>query len=150
MPASRRYVEPDWFTRNLFNPTVALLTRLGVGVWGSRILEVEGRKSGQWRAVPVNLLTVDGVDYLVAPRGHTQWVRNLRVSGSGRLRLGRTVTDFTATELADEEKPRVLRPYLKRWSWEVGQFFAGVGPEAGEEDLLRIAPDHPVFRIISR
>lgn len=141
------YQAPDWFTRNLFNPLVAGFTRLGMSFWGSRILEVRGRKSGEWRSNPVNLLTVDGVDYLVAPRGHTQWVRNLRAAGTGRLRLGRRVSTFQATELADEDKPAILRPYLRRWKWEVGQFFGGVGPDASDEELLSIAPDHPVFRI---
>ncbi len=141
------YQAPDWFTRNLFNPLVEVFTRLGLSFWGSRILEVRGRKTGEWRSNPVNLLTVDGIDYLVAPRGHTQWVRNLRAAGRGRLRLGRRVSAFEATELADADKAAILRPYLQRWKWEVGQFFAGVGPEASDDELLAIAPDHPVFRI---
>ncbi len=83
----------------------------------------------------------------MAPRGHTQWVKNLRVAGSGRLRLGKRVAHFEATELADEAKPAIFRPYLERWKWEVGQFFDGVGPDASDEELSAIAPDHPVFRI---
>ena len=142
-----RFQEPGWFTRNVFNPIVALATRLGIGLAGSRVLEVRGRKSGEWRQTPVNLLVFEGDRYLVAPRGHTQWVRNMRVSGAGRLVLGRRVEEFSATELPDEEKPPLLRAYLKKWKWEVGQFFGGVGPEAPDKDLLRIAPDHPVFRI---
>lgn len=148
--SSSRYLAPDWFTRNIFNPTVQALTRLGVSFWGSRILEVRGRKSGQWRSVPVNLLTVDGDDYLVAPRGETQWVRNLRAAGEGRLRVGRRTTTFEAEELTDADKPRILRPYLERWKWEVGQFFEGVGPDASEEELVAIASNHPVFSIKSR
>jgi deazaflavin-dependent oxidoreductase (nitroreductase family) len=144
-----RFQEPGWFTRHVFNPIVALLTRLGVGLAGSRVLEVRGRKSGEWRRTPVNLLVFEGDRYLVAPRGHTQWVRNMRARGEGRLVLGRRVEEFSATELPDEEKPPLLRAYLKKWKWEVGQFFGGVGPEASEEDLRRIAPDHPVFRIVA-
>lgn len=146
----RRYLEPDWFTRNILNPTVQALTRFGVSFWGSRILEVRGRKSGEWRSVPVNLLTLDGADYLVAPRGDTQWVRNLRASGEGRLRLGKNATAFQAEELSDADKPRVLRPYLERWKWEVGQFFEGVGPDASEQELIAIAPNHPVFEVKPR
>ncbi|MGD2060854.1 MAG: nitroreductase/quinone reductase family protein, partial [Acidimicrobiia bacterium] len=101
---NRRYLQPDWFTRSILNPTVMALTKVGVSFWGSRILEVRGRKSGEWRSVPVNLLRLDGVDYLVAPRGETQWVRNLRVAGEGRLRVGRRVTGFQADELVDERK----------------------------------------------
>jgi deazaflavin-dependent oxidoreductase (nitroreductase family) len=126
---------------------VAGLTRAGISVWGSRVLEVSGRRSGEPRRNPVNLLTLDRQRYLVAPRGHTQWVRNLRASGEGRLLLGRTSEPFTATEVADDEKVPLLRAYLKRWRMEVGVFFGGVGPDSPDEDLRRIAPDHPVFRI---
>ena len=83
----QRYVAPNWFTRNVFNRLVGALTRLGISVWGSRVLEVRGRKTGEARATPVNLLTLDGSTYLVSPRGHTQWVRNLRVAGEGELLL---------------------------------------------------------------
>jgi deazaflavin-dependent oxidoreductase (nitroreductase family) len=142
-----RYQRPDWFTKNVFNRAVAALTRAGISFWGSRILEVPGRKSGEPRRTPVNLMTFDGERYLVAPRGHTQWVRNLRVSGSGRLLIGRRAEEFTAVELPDADKTPLLRAYLEKWKWEVGQFFGGVGPDAPDEELQRIAPDHPVFRI---
>src|SRR3954453_19784273 len=120
---------------------------MGVSVAGSRVLEVPGRKTGEPRRTPVNLLSFEGQRYLVAPRGHTQWVRNMRVSGGGKLFVGRRAEEFSAVELPDEEKPDLLRAYLKRWKWEVGQFFAGVGPDAPDEELLRIAPAHPAFKI---
>ena len=142
-----RYVAPDRFTKRVFNPLVARLTRLGISVWGSRVLEVKGRRSGQWRTTPVNVLTVDGTRYLVAPRGTTEWVRNVRVAGSCRLRVGLRVEHVTVTEVGDEAKPEILRPYLRRWKWEVGQFFAGVGPDATREQLLAIAPGYPVFAL---
>jgi deazaflavin-dependent oxidoreductase (nitroreductase family) len=142
-----RFQQPGWFTKNIFNRIVAGLTRMGISIAGSRVLEVPGRKSGEPRRTPVNLMTFEGQRFLVAPRGHTQWVRNLRASGGGKLFVGRREEDFTAVELADAEKAPLLRAYLKRWKWEVGQFFGGVGPDAPEEDLQRIAPDHPVFRV---
>jgi deazaflavin-dependent oxidoreductase (nitroreductase family) len=142
-----RFQEPGWFTSRVFNPLVALATRLGLSVAGSRVLEVRGRKSGEWRRTPVNLLDFEGDRYLVAPRGHTQWVRNMRAGGGGRLVLGRRTEEFTASELGDDEKPPLLRAYLKKWKWEVGAFFGGVGPDSSDDELLRIAPDHPVFRI---
>ncbi len=142
-----RYVKPDWFTKNVFNRGVALFTRLGVSVWGSRVLRVRGRKSGEWRSSPVNLLTVGGTRYLVAPRGDTQWVRNIRVSKEGELLLGRRAEKFRPVEIADEEKLPILRDYLRRWKFEVGMFFDGVGPDSPESELRRIAPDHPVFRV---
>ena len=108
-----RYLSPDWFTRKVFNPLFAWFTRRGISIRGSRILEVRGRRSGEIRTTPVNLLTVDGVRYLVAPRGETQWVRNLRADQCrGVLRLGRRQEPFQATEVADADKTPILRAYL--------------------------------------
>ena len=144
MPYYRR---PGWFANHVFNPTVRALTRMGVSVWGSRILRVRGRSSGEWRSQPVNLLTFEGKRYLVAPRGLTQWVRNIRVSGEGELLLGSKVERFRAVEIPDAEKLPILRAYLKIWKAEVGVFFQGVDANSSEENLRRIAPDHPVFRV---
>ena len=140
------YRAPGWFTRNIFNRAVAGLTRAGLSVWGSRVLEVPGRASGEPRRVPVNLLTFEARQYLVSPRGNGQWVRNVRANG-GRLDLllGRRRTSQTATELADVDKVPVLRAYLLRWKAEVGVFFDGVDASSSDEDLLAIAPKHPVF-----
>jgi len=142
-----RYVEPGWFTQHIFNRIVHALTGMGISVWGSRTLWVRGRSSGEWRTNPVNLLTLNGDHYLVAPRGVTDWVRNLRVAGNGQLRVGRKVQAFEATELENAEKTEVLRAYLKRWKVEVGIFFDGVSATSLIADLDRIAPNHPVFRI---
>jgi deazaflavin-dependent oxidoreductase (nitroreductase family) len=138
---------PGWFTSHVFNPAVAGLTRLGISLYGSRVLEVRGRTSGAPRRTPVNLLTLDRQRYLVAPRGNTQWARNLRAAGDGRLLVGPRSESFTAVELSDEQKPPVLRAYLERWKWEVGAFFDGVGPDSSEEELRAAAPRHPVFRV---
>jgi deazaflavin-dependent oxidoreductase (nitroreductase family) len=145
MPVAR-YLEPSWLTR-VFNSIPTGLARVGISVYGSRILAVRGRKSGEWRTVPVNLLIHDGVSYLVAPRGETQWVRNLRSGGRGELRLGWRHEPFRGTELRDADKPPLLRAYLRKWRFEVAVFFEGVGPEATDEELLRIAPGYPVFRV---
>ena len=142
-----RYVQPGWFTRHVFNPTISGLTRAGVSVWGSRELRVRGRTSGEWRAVPVNLLSLEGKRYLVAPRGQTQWVRNLRVAKQGELRVGRRSEAFRATEIADADKTPILRAYLKRWKAEVGVFFGGVSAKSTDDELQGIAADHPVFLI---
>jgi len=147
--AQSHFKRPGWLTKNVFNRAVAGLTRLGLSVWGSRVLEVRGRSSGEWRTTPVNLLSHEGQRYLVAPRGNTQWARNLRASGEGRLRLGRRAEPFTAVEIVDEgEKAPILRAYLRRWKAEVGVFFEGVGPDSSEEQLRGIAPKHPVFRLL--
>ena len=148
-PVSPRYVQPGWFTRTVFNPLIAWLTRAGFSVWGSRELRVRGRTSGEWRTTPVNVLSHDGERYLVAPRGETQWVKNLRVAGDGELRVGHHTDAFRAVEVPDDDKVEVLSAYLKRWKLEVGVFFDGVSATSSDADLRRIAPDHPVFRITS-
>jgi deazaflavin-dependent oxidoreductase (nitroreductase family) len=141
------YQKPGWFTKHIFNSAVAGLTRLGLPLAGSRILEVKGRKSGEWRPTPVNPLQFDGKRYLVAPRGNTQWVRNVRVNPGARLSLRGRSEEITAVEVPESERPPIIRAYLEKWKWEVGAFFGGVGPESSDEELLRIAPDHPVFRV---
>ena len=142
-----RYLVPDAFTRKVFNPLVARLTKWGISVKGSRILEVRGRTSGELRTTVVNLLTDDGVRYLVAPRGETQWVRNLRAAGTGTLRVGRRIESFAADELADEAKPAIIRAYLEAWAWEVGKFFDGLTADSTDAEIAAVAAGFPVFRI---
>jgi deazaflavin-dependent oxidoreductase (nitroreductase family) len=146
MGETKHYRQPGRLTTRIMNPLVLVMMRLGISIWGSRVLEVKGRKSGVPRRTPVNLLEVDGRQYLVAPRGEGQWVRNVRSDG-GRLALllGRRRDERVATELPDGEKPPILRAYLRRWKMEVGVFFDGVTADSGEAELRRIAPDHPVF-----
>jgi deazaflavin-dependent oxidoreductase (nitroreductase family) len=147
MDHTTRNIAPAGFDK-IFNRAVNVLSKLGISVMGSRLLAVRGRKSGEWRTTTVNLMVrEDGSRFLVAPRGHTQWVRNIRVAGGGELRLGRKVEPFTVTEVADKDKVPVLRIYLKRWGWEVGRFFEGVTKDATDEELAAIAPGFPVFRI---
>jgi deazaflavin-dependent oxidoreductase (nitroreductase family) len=144
---SRHYVRPDWMTAHLFNPLVQWLTRRGISVYGSRVLAVRGRRSGQWRTTPVNLLELHGQRYLVAPRGETEWVKNVRVSGQAELRLGSRAEPIRVTEIANEDKVGILRQYLSKWAWETGQFFDGVTASAPDAAIQRIAPRHPIFRI---
>lgn len=149
--ATGHYREPGWFTKHVFNNAVAGVTRLGVSFWGSRVLEARGRKTGQARQTPVNLLTFEDATYLVAARGETEWVRNVRAAdGRLDLLLGRRRTHYMATELADEEKVPVLRAYLERWKAEVGVFFDGVGPTSTDEEVAAIAPRHPLFAIVEQ
>lgn len=142
-----RYLAPGFFTRHVANPMMAVMTRRGLSLRGSRVLHVRGRTSGEWQTVPVNPLTIGDEQFLVAPRGQTQWVRNMRVAGGGRLQLGRQISEFTATELTDADvKASILQAYLKVWKSEVGVFFDGVDGES--IDALRAITDgYPVFAI---
>lgn len=141
-----RYVAPNRGDR-AFNSIVAWLVHRGVGVAGARVLAVRGRATGAWRTTVVNLLGVDGERYLVAPRGRTQWVRNLQVAGGGELRIGRRTEPFRAEELTDEDKGPVLAAYLDRWGWEVGRFFEDLGKDSDDRARAAAAPGVPVFRL---
>lgn len=143
---TQRFIKPT-VADSVFNGIVGRLTKWGLPLAGSRVLAVRGRASGEWRTTPVNPLRVGGSRYLVAPRGHAQWTKNLRVAGEGELRKGRAVERFTAEEILDADKPPILRAYLKAWAWEVGRFFDGVDAASPDERLLEIAPGFPVFRI---
>ena len=147
-PVPAHYKSPDWFTRNVFNSLVKGLTRMGVSVWGSRVLEHRGRTSGKLHHVPVNLLTLEGTQYLVAPRGETQWVRNVRHAGGHLvLILGRRRQLRTATEIPVADSLPILRAYLRRWKFETGMFFDGMTPDSTDAEWAAVAARHPVFEL---
>ena len=127
----RRYLEPSWLISRVANPLL-----MGFSIVPT--LRVRGHKTGHWRSAPVNVLELDGQRYLVAPRGETDWVRNLRTAGGGQLQYGRRRTEpFTATEVPDEEKPPIIEAYLQRWGGQVRSQFEALPDPA----------DHPVFKI---
>ncbi|MFD3545378.1 nitroreductase/quinone reductase family protein [Streptomyces sp. NPDC058655] len=134
-----------------FNALFGRLARWGVSVAGTAELSVRGRTSGRMQRIPVNPHTFEGVPYLVSARGHSQWVRNMRVAGGGELRVGRRVRSFTVTEITDPvRKAAVLRAYLEKWGREVNRFFQGVTATSSDAELQAAADDHPVFRISVR
>ena len=124
---------------------------MGVTAKGAGVLSVPGRSSGEWRSTPVNPLTLVGEQFLVAPRGETQWVRNLRVAGSGRIQRGKQHRGVHGGRAR-----RCCQAVLfsgrtsQEWAWEVGAFFDGVGADSSDEQLAAIAAKHPIFRITAR
>jgi deazaflavin-dependent oxidoreductase (nitroreductase family) len=144
--AETAYQQPDWFTSHVVNPLLKGLHRLGISVAGSQTLAVRGRKSGEMRTNPVNPFQLDGKTYLLAPRGNTQWVRNLRAAGEGELRSGRKARRFHATEVPDSQKLPLMRLYMEKWSWEVKGFLE-IDADASDEEIERILPDHPAFAL---
>lgn len=145
---SVRYDEPNRAARTA-NALIRWLAELGISIAGTRSLRVRGRKTGKLRGVVVNVLTVDGVDYLVSPRGTTQWVRNVRAAGvvevGPRWRRRRVRT----TEVADPAKADLLRRYLDRWYWEVKGHIAGLTPDSDDDELRAAGPSIPVFALAS-
>jgi hypothetical protein len=142
-----RYIAPRKRSDILSGKAVAWLTRHGVSLFGSRVLSVPGRTSGKLQQIPVNLLEQGGRRYLVAIRGNTQWVRNVRAAGGAGLQAGRRTEEVTLTELPVEQRVPVLRLYLARWGWEVGQFVEGLSKNSTDAELLAAAPGIPAFEV---
>jgi deazaflavin-dependent oxidoreductase (nitroreductase family) len=114
MTATTHYKAPSGFDA-AFNRAVRWLADRGVNLAGAQTLTVVGRKTGMPQRVPVNVLRLDGAEYLVAVRGDTQWVRNARVAGTVELRRGRRRAVVTLTEIDPALRPPVIREYLRRW-----------------------------------
>lgn len=134
----------------IVNSVIKGMSRMGISAFGAKELVVIGRKSGQERSTPVNPLRVDGQLYLVAPRGQTQWVRNVRHNPQVTLRSGRSQSSYKTEEVDAVSAVPVMRYYMKRWAWEVGSFFPeGVSAKSTDDELAAIIPDHPVFRLMA-
>ena len=142
-----RYDEPNR-TARATNAAFRWLAEAGISIAGTRALRVRGRKTGQLRGVVVNLMTVDGRDYVVSPRGNTQWVRNARAAGEvemGPRWRGRTVR---ISEVADDAKLDLLKRYLDRWYWEVKGHVGGLTPDSTDEQIRAVAPSIPIVELL--
>jgi deazaflavin-dependent oxidoreductase (nitroreductase family) len=146
---STRYEEPNRVAR-AGNVVIRWLADLGVSIAGTQVVRVRGRKTGKRRAVVINLLTIDGVDYLVSPRGNTQWARNVRAAGEVEVGPRWRRRRVTATEVDDAAKPALLRRYLDRWYWQVKGYVAGLKPDSSDAEFRAGAPSIPVFVLGSR
>lgn len=140
------YDRPNAVARAV-NAVIRWLAESGVSIAGTRALRVRGRTTGAMRSVVVNVLRVDGVDYLVSPRGNTQWARNARVAGQIELGPRWRRTPVPLTEVPDEVKPALLKRYLERWYWEVKGHIGGLTPQSGPAELRSAAPGIPVFAL---
>ncbi|BBY10197.1 nitroreductase/quinone reductase family protein [Mycobacterium marseillense] len=143
---STRYEEPNRAARAA-NVAIRWLADAGISIAGTRALRVRGRKTGKQRAVVINLLRVDGVDYLVSPRGNTQWARNVRAAAVVELGPRWRRQRVRASEVDDTVKPELLRRYLGRWYWQVKDYVAGLTPDSSDEQLRAAAPTIPVFAL---
>jgi hypothetical protein len=143
-----RYDEPNRAAKAA-NGVFRWLAEAGIGIAGTRALRVRGRKTGKRRGVVVNLLTVDGRDYLVSPRGNTQWARNARAAGQVEMGPRWRGRHVGIVELADDAKPDLLKRYLHRWYWEVKGHVGGLTPESTDAEVRAAAPSIPVFELVS-
>lgn len=141
-----KFDRPSFLVAKVANPLVNLLVRLGLRPGGAATLMVRGRVSGKERTAPVNPMVYEDATYILAPRGRTEWVRNLRAAGEAKLRIGRRERQVRATEVPAEERAPLLKAYLERWSGVAGKHFAA-GKNPSIEELEAEAADHPVFRL---
>jgi deazaflavin-dependent oxidoreductase (nitroreductase family) len=124
-----------------------VLNRIGIGLDYSYELEVPGRRTGEPRRTPVNLMPYAGQRYLVAPRGRTEWVRNAEAHGSVLLRRGSKRLRLRLEAVPSDAAPLILKTYLETYRGQVQQFFP-IQPDANIEEFARIAPQYPVFKTI--
>jgi deazaflavin-dependent oxidoreductase (nitroreductase family) len=130
----------------VMNHLTGWVARIGLAPRKVVVLEVKGRKSGLARTATVNLVRVDGQEYLVAPRGNTEWSRNARAAGEGTIRRGGS-RRVRLEELPVGQRAPIIQAYLKENAWVTQREF-GVSPKAPIEEFQRIAGRHPVFRVI--
>lgn len=142
-----RYDAPNLAAR-AGNALIRWLAEAGISLAGTQALRVRGRKTGKRRSVVINLLTIDGRDYVVSPRGNTQWARNARAAGAVAMGPRWRSRDIRITEVADDAKPPVLKRYLDRWYWEVKGHVGGLAPESTDDELRSTAPSIPVFELV--
>ncbi|HEX2283497.1 MAG TPA: nitroreductase/quinone reductase family protein [Mycobacterium sp.] len=144
---STRYEEPNLAER-AGNELIRWLAEAGVSIAGTTALRVRGRKTGKRRGVVVNLMTVDGREYVVSPRGNTQWARNARAAGVVEMGPRWRSREVRIAEVSDDAKPELLKRYLDRWYWEVKGHVGGLTPESTQADLRAAAPSIPVFELL--
>jgi len=132
----------------LFNRLMGRALKLGFAPGYMRLLEVRGRKSGKTFTTPVNVLEFQGRRYLVAARGETAWARNARAAGHIVLRRGSSSESLMVRELADADKPEVIKAFLDRFASQVQRFFDV--PAGSPPDAFRAAASRtPVFELVA-
>lgn len=129
MTPDKKYLRPPFILAKVINPIIINLGLLPV-------LTVKGRKSGKWIKVPVTPLEYKEDTYLVAPRGETQWARNLRENTKGKLTIKGKTRDFTATEISGNVQKEVVGEYQKKVPAVKSQFASLPDPK-----------DHPTFKL---
>jgi deazaflavin-dependent oxidoreductase (nitroreductase family) len=141
---STHYAKPSAPVQ-LMNRFMSILASMGIGPKKMVTFEVRGRKSGEPRSVAVNVLEHEGERYLVAPRGETEWVRNVRAAGEGVIRRGKKER-VKLEELPVGERAPIIKAYLRDNAWVTKREF-GLEPDSPIEEFEGIAEKHPVFRI---
>jgi len=144
--SSRQFTKPSAVDR-IFNRAFSYLLKIGIGLPHNFLLEVRGRKSGRVYSTPVNVLGRNGKRYLVAPRGYTQWVRNVIASGGAVLARGSHREMVHLEMIDDNDKPEILKAYLERYKLTVQRYFP-IPAGSPLEAFQPLIPQYPVFEVI--
>ncbi|MDX6646276.1 MAG: hypothetical protein QOK40_2003 [Miltoncostaeaceae bacterium] len=136
---------PGLPARSLNRLVAVAVGRLGLPLPGTWILHTRGRRSGRWHATPVCLAEIGGGRYLVAPRGETDWARNLRAGPECELRRGGRRMRLRASEVAGEERAAAVAEYVRRYGWLTRRFFDLPRRRPSSADIAREARRHPTF-----
>ncbi len=129
-----------------FNRCFGFLVGLGLGLKHNYLLQVRGRKSGKLYSNPIDLLELGGKRYLVAPRGHTHWVRNAEAAGEVALKKGSYRQSFRLEPVSEAEKPPLLKAYLDSFKTTVQRYFP-VPAGSDAQAFAGIAANYPVFEL---
>ena len=140
----------DFTAPNLFDRTAnrvfGFFLKLGIGLSHNYLLEVRGRKTAKVYATPVNVLEHKGNEYLVAPRGYTQWVRNAEASGAAVLVRGAKRQETRLLAVAEKEKAEILKAYLDRFKSTVQRYFP-IPAGSPAEAFAPLTSRYPVFQL---
>ena len=141
--------KPPTAIEAIFNRVFGWLVGVGLAPAPFYVLAVRGRKSGRIYSTPVDVLLRGDRRYLVAPRGHTQWVRNAKASGTVTLRRGRVADRYILREVEGREKAEVLKAYLDTFRRQVQRFFP-VPAGSPAEQFVVLADRYPVFELTAQ
>lgn len=129
-----------------FNRAFGLLLKLGIGLKHNYLLEVRGRKTGKIYTTPVNVLEYKGKKYLVAPRGYTQWVRNVEAGSESALVRGGRREAIKLRSVAEASKAEILKVYLDCFRLTVQRYFP-VPAGSPVEVFEPLKGRYPVFEL---
>jgi deazaflavin-dependent oxidoreductase (nitroreductase family) len=143
-----QHFQPPSAAERLLNRAFGFFVGLGFAPSYCYLLQVRGRKTGKIYSTPINFLEMNGKKYLVAPRGHTQWVRNAEAAGEITLKRASATKRFRLRPLSDAEKLEVLKAYLDRFRSAVQKYFS-IPAGSPVEQFASIAANHPAFELLS-
>src|SRR5215470_6996040 len=108
-------------------------------------LEGRGRRTGRPHTLALVIAEHEGEQYLVSMLGECEWVKNVRAQGEAHIISGRR-RKVRLEEVPIERRAPVIREYIRLAPG--GRPHIGLGTTATLADCQRVAPNHPVFRIL--